>query len=139
MASNVIDVNMIDAAPIEQQEWFERQRSYQQRINQLKTPLLLKSSQLRRQRQQSSGASSAPKALKPRPGGRDQSSLKEQQQSPVSAGSLVDSQLQSCLENMSPISESDIKLIEEYSDRTVEALKTFNVRSEEPLVVQFSP
>lgn len=42
MANNVIDVSIIDMAPMEHNETHERSRVYTNRINQLKNPILLK-------------------------------------------------------------------------------------------------
>ena len=115
MQANVIDVCNVDVPPVQQNEYAERTRLYQNRINQLRQPLFLKY-RLPNKSSSINGPGSGYKRLT----------------------DIASSQRDSSY--FKSISEQDLSLINEISDRTLIAVKKgYIVNIEEDLVVQFNP
>lgn len=101
MANQVIDVTSVDTSHVEQSEYMERQRIYQNKLPLLRTP------HLRSTPTQNVRRKKAPDAVK---------------------------------FNFDPISEEDLNLINEFSEKSARAVKQgFVIKSDEDLVVQFNP
>lgn len=111
MASNIIDVAPGESMVIQQAEFIERQKAYQSKLNQIRTPLPLKLT------------SRGPK--------HDNSTL--------SATSSSNGHEKRCVE-YEPISQDDIQLINEISTKSAQAIKRLKVTSGKwQVVTQFKP
>lgn len=122
MASNVIDVAPGESMLIQQGEIVDRQKAYQMRLNQIKTPLVLKSTLVSR-----SGFNNTYEA---------------------SQGNDGTQQLQATLNknldtrgvNYEPISGDEVQLINQISRQTAVAVQNgLKIDSNEEIVAQFNP
>lgn len=155
MVANLIDVAPGETMVIQPAEFMERQRAYQAKLNQIKTPLPLKpnnrvakhvNTSLDGRNNQSSSTqltlnpnctnatiSSAHDSL--HPGGNSLISLANSSNSPQHLGK---SQEKLRVE-FEPISVDDIQLINEISMRSVQAIKGLKINSQDQVVTHFKP
>lgn len=156
MASNVIDVAPGESMVIQQAEFIERQKAYQAKLNQIKTPLPLKftnrmpkqvvnatiSSYNNNHHQSYDNTSSLNRA------GNSQSQMVNNNAS--SNGNVGVFGIQQNNNNVTkaqekrrveyePLSNDQIQLINEISLRSVQAIKNLRINSNEQVVTQFKP
>lgn len=151
MAANVIDVAPGESMVIQPAEFIERQKAYQARLNQIKTPLPLRFSANRVPKHISGSTIDATTRVNTSVGGGGPNWTKNNGPNSSTANITVatttssnspqhmgKSQEKRRIE-YEPISVDDIQLIEEISKRTVQAVKGLKIDSREQVITHFQP
>jgi len=155
MAANVIDVAPGESMVIQPAEFIERQKAYQSRLNQIKTPLPMRSSNARMARHvggptldtttrvnSSMGPSiGSSNANWGKIGGNLNNSSNITSGTTTSGNSpqhVGRSQERRRVE-YEPLSYDDIQLINEISKRTTQAVKDLKIHSQEEVITHFRP
>lgn len=154
MASNLIDVAPGETMVIQSAEFTERQRAYQTRLNQIKTPLPLKlanrgskhvNSSIDTNVNVSSLSSSTThntSSANNTTGTRSSISVPQNFLTPshdTTRGNVASSPQEKRRVEYEPIKSDEIRLINDISLKTVNALKSFKIETQEQVVVQFKP
>lgn len=133
MVANVIDVAPCESMVIQPDEFIERQKTYQTRLNLIKTPLMLRS--------KNANSGMPPGAFSGLANTSAVTTL-----STASPASPRDNSPQHVSRNQEkrrveyePISADEIQLINEIGDATLKAVKSLKVTSQEPVVIRFQP
>lgn len=149
MAANVIDVAPGESMVIQQAEFIERQKAYQAKLNQIRTPLPLKIANRVTKHVGSSfdttintSSTSALGNLTVGPisstPSNNHSSISGLTTSNNSPQHINKSQEKRRVE-YEPISEDDLQVINEVSLKSVQAIKSLKINSQEQVVTQFKP
>lgn len=147
MASNVIDVAPGESMVIQQAEFIERQKAYQAKLNQIKTPLPLKQNNRATKHVGSSFDTtintSSTSALGNLTTGANSSTASNNHSASGLASNNSPQHINKSQEKRrveyEPISEDDIQLINEISLKSAQAIKSLKISSEEQVVTQFKP
>lgn len=147
MAANVIDVAPGESMVIQQAEFVERQKAYQAKLNQIKTPLPLRITN----RVTKHVGSSFDTIINT----SSTSALGNLSAGPISSTPTNNHSTSGLTSNNSPqhinksqekrrveyepISEDDIQLINEVSLKSAQAIKSLKISSQEQVVTQFKP
>lgn len=128
MVANVIDVAPCESMVIQPAEFIERQKTYQARLNLIRTPLMLKS------KNSNNGLPPGPTSSAVNVSTTTTSSANSRD-SPQHVGKNQEKRRV----EFEPISMDDIQLINDIGARTLKALKGLKVNSQEPVVIRFHP
>lgn len=161
MATNLIDVAPGDSMVIQPAEFLERQKLYQAKLNQIKTPLPLRSSVSNRASKHinssaldsTTGSSSSPlTGATSTYGSANQSKFNNSSNITSNYSTAVDSSANSSPAQQvnksfqerrrteyEPISSEDVELIKEISLKSMQAIQSLKISSMEPIITQFKP
>lgn len=162
MASNLIDVAPGESMIIQSAEFTERQRAYQVRLNQIKTPLPLKLANRDAKHVNSSldNITVSISSLSPSStvannntissnntsGRSSNQNVSQHLPSPIatnsgdtSRGNVANSPQEKRRVEYEPIKSDEIRLINEISLKSANAVKSFKIVTQEQVVVQFKP
>jgi len=151
MASNVIDVAPGESMVIQQAEFVERQKAYQTKLNQIKTPLSLKSRHRSSKPQNNHSDAISPNITSNGP--VQNASLTNDNMMGNNLTSLINTTISTTGESSQvfskgqerrgveyePISTEEIQLINEISLKSAQAVKGMKINSREQVVTQFRP
>lgn len=155
MASNLIDVAPGESMVIQSAEFTERQRAYQARLNQIKTPLPLKLANRGSKHVNSSldttvnvfsispstmNSSSTTNNIS---GTRSSINVSQNLLTPTmndsTRGNVASSPQEKRRVEYEPIKSDEIRLINEISLKSENSMKSFKIETQEQVVVQFKP
>lgn len=155
MASNIIDVAPGESMVIQQAEFNERQKAYQVKLNQIKTPLPLKSIN-RGPRHVNNSFDTTLNATSPTTLAAN-STLNTTNSTSITQNNIVTNHLSPASSTNShspqhvnksqekrrveyePISMDDVQLINEISSKSAQAIKSLKITSQEQVVTHFKP
>lgn len=146
MASNVIDVAPGESMVIQPAEFIERQKAYQAKLNQIRTPLPLKLNNRVTKHVSSSLDNTRINTSPSSPIIANTSTTTTHLQLVNAVGVTSSNSPQHVSKSQEkrrveyePISANDIQLINEISERSVQAVKGLKINSQEQVVAHFQP